>query len=277
MTHPIPFADTLPDTLLEAWIPRESPPSSFTQAPFTASSLEAWLGHYEKGLKRLYIGLDIAPLEHFESGLCVLNEKLEIVFWEKYNQNSQLLQAVRSLGSPESVVIVADMPRPIQGSTRWRNELMKFRGQKPTGFNTLQDPLLNPLLAPRSTQLLEALLEAGYSIACTQNQMTKCHYGFQPPLRTRSMAGCAMMQTWLVEKLWLTPSPHHLPSQGALTNTLLEAALAAYGAWATCHGEENKHFHLHYGRHGYLSYEAIKPFYKKGLRAKRLFRYRRKF
>lgn len=262
---------------LESWVPAEASPSSFTQTPFSPCDLSTWLAPHDKGLKRLFVGLDIAPLEHFESGLCVLNDKLEVVFWEKYNQNQALLHAITSLGSPSALVIVADMPRPIQGSTRWRNELMKFRGQKPEGFNTTQDPLLNPLLAPRSSQLLEALLEKGYAVACTQNQMTKCHYGFQPPVRTRSMAGCSMMQTWLTEKLWLNVSPKHLPSQGALTNTLLEAALAAYCAWHMIQGEEGKHFTLRYGRHGYVSYEAIKPFYKKASRPKRLFRYRRKF
>lgn len=235
-------------------------------------SRDALLAPSFVGEKRYFIGLDLAPLDYFESGLIILNDQLEIVTFEKHHNDDSILHSLRTFPHAAQAVLVVDPARPIQGVNRWRNELMKFRATQPRHFPPEGEP---PLLAARVLPLVAAIQhDTSLQPLFTNNLQTKLAYKLDLPFKARTVAGCRLYQAWLSQKLFI----RGLPDKKPFMHALLEAVLAAYTGYTLVKGQEHEDFEIVEGRYPYPQLIAKNPVYwRRPTLRRRLFRYRRKF
>jgi hypothetical protein len=206
------------------------------------------------GLAWLFIGLDLAPNNHVESGWMVIDRNRALVQQDKLLTEDEIFVRLKALGPLRNQILVIDVPKSLGVSGKWRQEEVRMHA-----LRMLRTPITpelaehhqQPSRTARRARLLFDRLSRELPELCvllTFNGLARLRYQMWLPFKSRSSQGSRAMQAAIRHQLGLMTTFGGVGSlvggQNLAPLCILDAAVAAYGAWLAAHGEDTLHYKL---------------------------------
>lgn len=174
----------------------------------------------QKASIQRFVGLDLAPNDQLESGLCVMNVSRQLIRLDKFHKDTQIMEAIAGLGDPKSLILVIDLAKNLTLNSKFRHEELKLHATLDAKDS---EALFDQRYAERALYLFDIFNEAGITTFLTLSHLNRLNYGIFIPYRARSPQGCKALQLVLSHQFHLKGLPTNL-----LPISILEAAIASY-------------------------------------------------
>lgn len=184
--------------------------------------------------KICFIGLCIGSAGSVESGIAVLDKKLNLVKTDKAYNLSEIKLMISNIAPPENTILCVDLPKNIMMLTgKWRIESKQTQVLK--NIDDSKKSLWKQRFSDRGSELCNAFKSAGMEVYRYNSSFTKTMLKLNPPYRSKSPAACKFLQNIIEEKLGIKNMPANL-----LPLPSLNAIIGAYVSWKISISEENK-------------------------------------
>lgn len=202
--------------------------------------------------KWIFVGVDMAPNETLESGLVALDRHRRMTRIDKLYSDSNIIQAISSLGPAENILVCLDMPKNLEVPGKFRHEEIKWNAFRLNRQHL--NPAVTDRFSNRARKLADALQEQGLGAMLLFSYNAKMAFNLTIPFKSRSPQGCRAMQNLIQEVLELRDMPSNLAP-----SSVLDAMVCAYCGWLTFSGQEGKHYQLFTDDENRVLIEARQP------------------
>ena len=91
----------------------------------TIKELEARFGPMMN--RYVFVGVDLAPIDTLETGVCVLDQNKAIIKSDKLGGDAEILRFLASyIPEPENAIIALDVPKSLSIQSKWRQQEIKM-------------------------------------------------------------------------------------------------------------------------------------------------------
>ena len=214
----------------------------------TIKELEARFGPMMN--RYVFVGVDLAPIDTLETGVCVLDQNKAIIKSDKLGGDAEILRFLASyIPEPENAIIALDVPKSLSIQSKWRQQEIKMH---PLRLETREGEEIDRF-APRAREFYQRAEQNGYLMFNFFSQHAKLRYDLEIPYKTRTPQGCRALQTLIKERLSLENMPNNLSP-----SSVLDAMIGAYAGWALWKGHDTEDFNLYRDEEDRLYFDPLK-------------------
>ncbi len=200
-----------------------------------------------------YIGITIGENSSCDSGICILNNKNEIVRIDKAYSIDELSDCVKRIAGKNNSVICVDMPEfyeMLEG--KWR---IVNKGTRPLNldFQYKGKENWNSRYSDRGSDFYRKLLSEYTHVYRYCSNFAKTVLDLHPYMKERTPAGCKFLQSIIKEKLNIKNFPPNM-----LPVSALDAIIGAYIGKVISFGEENIDYEFNFTYKDILLVNLIK-------------------
>lgn len=216
-----------------------------------ASIKELAENHGEISDRFVFVGIDLAPIDTLETGVCVLDQSRTLIKSDKLGGDNEIFRFLGSyVPEPENAIIALDVPKSLSIQSKWRQQEIKMH---PLRLETRDEEKPIDRFAPRAREFYTRAENSGYLIFNFFSQHTKIRYDLDIPYKTRTPQGCRALQTLIRQRLQLENMPNNLSP-----SSVLDAMIGAYTAWALWRGHDGDDFKLYRDEDQRLYFDPLK-------------------
>ncbi len=184
-----------------------------------------------------FIGITIGENASNDSGICILNEKNEIIRIDKAYSMDELTDCVSKISGKNNSIICVDMPEyyeMLEG--KWR---IVAKATKPLNLETSFSGKDNwaSRYSDRGSDFYRKLSKENKNVYRYCSNHTKTALELHPYMKERTPAGCKFLQALIKEKLEIKNFPSNM-----VPVSVLDAILGSYIAKVIATGELGKDY-----------------------------------
>ena len=180
-----------------------------------------------------FIGITIGENSNEDSGICVVNNKNELIRMDKAYSMDELTNCVKNLAGKYNSVICIDMPDYYEMlNGKWKLEAKLYHPLKVGGEFAAREGW-DKRFSDRGKDFCKKLSAEGYEIYRYSSNYMATALNIKPYMKNNTPAGCKFLNMAIKEKLKIQNLPNNM-----LPLSVLEAILGAYLAKIIATGQE---------------------------------------
>jgi len=199
----------------------------------------------------VFIGIDLAPIDTLETGVCVLDQNRTVIKTDKLGGDHEIFRFLAGYAeNPQDIIIALDVPKSLSIQSKWRQQEIKMH---PLRLESREGEEPIDRFAPRAREFYRRAQEQGYLIFNIFSPHTKLRYDLDIPYKNRTPQGCRALQALIKQRLMLDNLSANLSP-----SSVLDAMIGSYTAWALWRGKDGEDFKLYRDEDRRLYFDPLK-------------------